>query len=360
MKVKQKRLFSTLLFLPLAAARLAAFEPPLGGDVLPLLGHPGLVAGAASSAGSLFFDPFRAGGSSTAPYAAAINPALVANNQRVSLDAGYTGLFQTKSGEAASAAHYGRLGGLVPTRWGVAALGFQFNIGQVPAFDIGQTAALSAAFARDITKNLYVGASLTGAFNVNRRGDDEAAAAALYGALGFVYRLGTLGPLREQTAAFTLSRLGKTFDSAFAASGAFPSPITPQIGYSAAVLETRAARAGFSLDLSFPSAQNVVLDVGVQFRVARAVLVSGGYKINFYEAVNTKTVNLPFIGISYTFTANTGMSDVLASRGWAQSEVTVGAAWNSLYDNTVQLVSGGAVINLGSSAAEAPQIIIED
>jgi hypothetical protein len=205
-----------------------------------------------------------------------------------------------------------------------------------------------------------VGAALSGGLNSNGQsggtgGNDDW---AFYGKIGFVYRLPDAGPLLEPSAALVLSGLGKTFNTLDEFS-AFPSIVTPQAGFSATVLSTRNFKAGFSLDLSFPSAQNIVIDTGLQAEIAQVFLVSAGYQVNVSEAAAAKEMHWPFIGISYNFTANTERSRMLAARGWLQNDMRISGVWESRASGN-QLMSAGAVVNMGNGAAQAPQIIIED
>ncbi|MDR2491222.1 MAG: hypothetical protein LBD20_07460 [Spirochaetaceae bacterium] len=346
-------LFQRLAFPPLACG----YEPPIGGETLLLLGHPALTAGAASTAGNLLWQPFKQGGSSVGPAAITVNPALTANNQRFTLDTGYTGLFQTEGDFAA--AHYVHIGSLFPTRYGAFSAALRFNAGQVPALDLGQAILAAAGFGRDITQNLYVGAAVSGGYNFNETAGKSRNDWALFAKIGFVYRLGDLGPLQESAVAVTVSQLGKPFGNG-TSGWAYPSLATPQVGYSAIVLDETLIRGGFSVDLSFPIFQNLVLDAAIQIEIARAVLVSVGYKINIHETLCTDTMHLPFIGLSWNFTAGMGKSGVLVEQGWERSDIGISAVWDSLYGGAVQLISAGAVLNMGGVNTAPPQILIED
>ena len=355
-----------LLLLPLLfPAPARGYEPPIGGETLLLLGHPSLTAGAVSTAGNLLWQPFKRGGSSAGPAAITVNPALTANNQRFTLDAGYTGLFQAKGDFAA--AHYIHIGSLFPTRYGAFSAALRFNAGSLPAIDLGQVVLANAGFGRDITQNLFVGAALTGGYNFNETGEAANEPAkrpfndwALFAKIGFVYRLGDLGPLLESAVAATVSQLGKPFTNGVSGTGFYPSLATPQVGYSAIVLDETHVRTGFSVDLSFPIFQNLVLDAALQIEIARVILISAGYKINIRETLRTDTMNLPFVSLSYNFTAGMGKSGALIERGWERSDIGISGVWESMYGGAAHLISAGALINMGSPSTDPPQILIED
>ncbi|MDR0552373.1 MAG: hypothetical protein LBG72_10280 [Spirochaetaceae bacterium] len=324
-----------------------AFQPTAGAE---FLGYPGLIAGANAAAGSLYDDPFRAG---VAPFTIAVNPALTAGNQRLAFDAGYAGIF---GGDGSGVSiHYAHLGALFPTRRGVFSGTFQFGIplgangvSAGAASNGGKLALASAGFGRDITKNLYVGAALSGGALFS---DDADSDWALYGKLGFAYHLPDLGPLLDPACAAVFSYIGKTFDAADSAS--YPPPFTGQVGFSAVVLSLQSIRAGFSVDISFPSMQNLALDAGLQVEIAGAFVISTGYRVNFRAAADGQKPDLPFAGISYMFSGG--------AKGGAigtKSDVRPSGVWKMRGDNA-HLVSAGLAVNIGSPAVP-PQIILED
>jgi hypothetical protein len=330
----------------LLCSGLFAYNPPIGGENLLRYGHADLTSQTTSAAGGSIF--------SATPQSVVINPALIAGIQRVSIDAGYTGLFPTKDSKNNPGAGI-QLGLVIPTRWGVAAGMLHGAFIPVESMTLGNTFAGRAAFARDITDDFYVGASLFGGVNTGE-GTDW----ALGLDIGAWYRFGTVGSLQDFRVGFSLVNLGKTFaiDVPGIASGDsdfFPGMVTPRVGLAANFLNQEKITAGFSIDLSAPFFQNAIVDAGAQICFADIVTVSAGWQFNLMETVKEHNSLIPSVGVSVKFMVNTAKSEFMSSKGWNTSDIVTSTNWRQIYDG-IQQISVGVTANLGLKDTEGPVI----
>jgi hypothetical protein len=334
----------------LTAAGLYAYNPPVGGENLFHYGHADLTSQTASAAGGAIF--------SATPQSIIINPALVAEIQRVSIDAGYTGLFPTKDSTIKLGTGL-QLGVVFPTRWGVATGALQGAFVPVESMPLGNSVTARAAFSRDITDNLYVGIALFGGFDSV---PDESTDWAIGGDIGVMYRFGSLGALHDLRVGAAFVNLGKTYVVSVPGlksgeSDFFPGIVTPRVGMAALFLDKEKLKAGFSLDVSAPLFHNVILDVGAQICFANIVTLSTGWHFNASEAFNEHLSLIPSIGVSVKFVVNTGSSEFMSSKGWSASDIITSANYTQIYDG-IQQVSIGVTANLGLKDTEGPVITL--
>jgi len=326
----------------LLGARAFAYNPPLWGENLFRNGHADLTSQAASAAGGAFF--------SSTPQSIAVNPALMSPVQRVSVDAGYTGVFfDGGSGSGLQA------GLALPSRWGVASFALQGVF--MDDAGLGNTFTARAAFSKDVTDKLYVGAGVFGgAGNVGWTAGADA---------GFVYRLGALGALSDARIGAALTNLGITYLSEDAPgisgweSGRFPGMFTPRAGFAAVFLDTAGVDAAFSADLSLPFWQNAVFEAGLQARIADIIVIAAGWQLNALEAAESVASLMPSVGVSVKFRVNTGRSEFMSSKGWDTSDFVTSGAWRQLKiygDESAQQISAGITANFGLRDTEGPAI----
>jgi hypothetical protein len=341
----RKRRLLVIVTLAVESA-LFAYNPPVGGENLFRFGHADLTSQTASTAGGAIF--------SSTPQSIVVNPALIADVQRVSVDIGYTGLFPSNDSGAKLGTGL-QLGALLPTRWGVAAATLHAALLNAGFPALGDTVLARAAFARDITDKLYVGISVFGGLN-GGWGDTWAAGVDL----GVWYDFGKVGPLRDLRAGAAFSNMGRMFVNDIPGikggnSDGFPGKFTPRIGCASTFLDTDKFDAGFSLDLSAPFFQNLVIDAGVQARIADIVTVSLGWQLNAAETGKDFASLLPSIGVSVKFKWNSSKSEFMSSKGWDTSDVTASGNWRQIYDG-VQQISAGITANFGLPDTEGPAI----
>lgn len=331
-------IFLQIFFQIIITTRISAYDPPTGAEGLFLLGHPGFITSAESSAGGALFLP--------SVQAVAINPALVAELQRLSADLGYTALVQTKGGANLGNAFYA--GMLFPTRFGVFSGATQGVFSSINGMNFGNVLLARGGFARDVTEKLNVGAGLFGGGVFGDVFNDWALAVDA----GFMYKLGKLGRLGDARYGIVLSNIGKTF---IHESEIFPAIFTLKAGFAANFLNKEKITAGFSADLSFPLFQNIVFNAGLQFLIANMIIVSAGWDVNVREAARGDGVRLPSFGVSMRFTVGNFMN----RQAWEGSDFMVSGAWRQIHDG-IQLISAGASLNLGVRDNEPPTITIEE
>ncbi|MDR2602880.1 MAG: hypothetical protein LBC53_10615 [Spirochaetaceae bacterium] len=355
-----KKIVLFLFLFPFFTPVLRASPPSFLGEDLLFFGHPDIILSSRSSSGGLFFNPFAIGGGYAGPSAAAsLNPALVAGNQRFSLDFGYTGVFDFggEGKESGESSHFFRTGALLPTHAGVFSADFLWNYGALAESAFGRNAVFTAVFARDVTPSLYVGASFTAGFNFNGNGkkDDY----ALFGRLGFIYKIGNVFFLRSAAFSASLSQIGKTFNGE-AGGGSFPPAFTPEAGFSASFLEARAFSAGFSLDARIPSFyRNAAFSGGLYAVIAESVFICAGAVLNAREMAAGNGCDF-FAGIKYNLTLSGGGSGALRKgEGWKGSGASFSAVWQNR-PGGLSLISAGATLNKGERTDEkGPSVVIE-
>lgn len=339
-----KQLFLTVVGL-FTTAVIFAYNPPVGGERLEQLPMPQLLSGGASTAGGAL--------SYAAPEHIVINPAIIAGEQRVAVDFGYSALFRTagKSGIGSSM----QFGLMIPTRWGVGAFNLQGVFSTMDKLDLGNLFILRGAFSRDVTDSLYVGASFTAGFGTDW---------AVYGGLGFVYRIGTLGFMKDFRWAVALNGLGRTFNgSSLDKAGIdsskdaeyYPGFLTPRIGVAGTLFSTDKVIGGASVDFSFPTFQNFVSDIGFQLRFGEIVTLHSNWQINAREIYEGHKALIPSIGLTFKFGINTSGKEFFNSKGWQRSDLVVSAAYVPLHDD-ISTVSGAVTAFMGLRDTNAPEI----
>ncbi len=335
-----KKFFWAALF-SLAASSVHPLDFPVGGDYIFRITNPELLSGAGSSAGGAFF--------SSGPSSIAINPALTANDQRIMLNLGYTALFNT--GEDSRFGSGAQVAMLVPSRWGVFSAvldGIFCEVGRLS--QIGNVVNMRGGFSKGITERLYAGFAFSGGL---RWADSRAWHLALD--LGFVYRWGDLGFLRDTRISGALTGLGKPYELGV------PSIATAKAGIAATLFSVANdnVAGGFSADLSFPMFMNMVLDAGLQLRIAKMITIKGSWQFDVRDTAKKNYNLLPAVGLTVRFGINTKKNQFMIDKGWQQSEITTSGAWQYLYED-VHAVSAGAAINLGLLDTDSPEIRVWD
>lgn len=354
--MKQKKFFVTILLLSTVVFLLSAYNPPLNGENMYELTSPLLLSGASSVTGG--------GLNNVGPEHITLNPALLAGEQRWTLNLGYTALMGSEvkddNGTITQEGGYGQglqLGIVFPSRFLVASLVAQGVFAEeVNNIQYGNNFAIRGAIAKDITDELYLGLGVNGAF-----GDDW----ALNADLGFWYnikKIKWLPFLKDASWAFSITGMGKAIttdatgaiDSAVASSG-YPSPFTPRIGVAGKLISSNNFTTAMSMDASFPTFQNAIVGFGVQFLFFKVIQLQTGWEFNFREYINTDTIPLPTVGLTFRFNFDAGSDNFMAKKGWQQSEMIVSGGYENI-DRNINAVSGSATIYLGQKDVEAPVI----
>jgi hypothetical protein len=221
----------------------------------------------------------------------------------------------------------------------------------MPLSPPGNTFSARFGWARDVTESLYVGAAaFAGA--TSKYGDSFAAGLDM----GFVYRMGNIGFLKDARASAAFTNIGKTFDNDF---GNFPRAFTIKGGFAAVLFENDKFAAGFSADAAIPAFQNAQLSLGLELGIVKIITVSFGWDMNIRELADDVGPHTPFLGISVKWTANTGGSDILRKQGWEKTDLTVSTIYQQLNEK-INLFSAGLSAEFGSIDNDPPLIRLGD
>ena len=325
-----------------------AYNPPPGGDALYSFTSPFMLSAERSSAGGPLFHVH--------PGHTSVNPALPAVEQRIVIDAAYTALIASAQNKTYGQAF--NIGGLLPSRYGVFTGVMQGVF--VPFNDmlLKNSFTVRASYSKDITDWLYVGLGAYGTF-----GDDWALGADI-GMLYLPEKIEGLSFIRKPRFAFSLTGIGKNLkpatiglDGSANKITSFPSIFTPHFGFAGTLFEIKHLSGGFSLDLSFPTFQNLVFDAGLQFLIADTVRLSTGWQYNAREAWAKKNSWYPSVSLSVKFGFTTTDASIVSKKGWQQSEMIVSTAYRPLHSG-IHAASGGAALYLGLKDTAAPEITL--
>ncbi len=340
-----KKLFFCIAICALSISAFA-YNPPLAGENLFNFTSPSMLSGEASAAGGSLFQVY--------PGHVSINPAIPAGEQRIVIDGAYTALIgQNKSqnyGQAFSA------GTMIPSRFGVFTGLVQGVFVPFEDMNFQDSFTIRTAYSKDILDNLYVGIGLSGTF-----GSDWAVA----GNLGFLYTIDTISWIpfmHDIRLAAALNQLGKSYNpESLGVKGiseettGFPGMITPRLGFAGTVFEIEQVKSGISLDLSFPTFQNVVFDTNVSFLLFNMINVSAGWQFNLVETLESKANLYPSVAVSVKLNITSKEDSLLARQGLAQNEIIASGAFKPL-NNNVSVASGSAALYLGLEDTQAPEI----
>ncbi|MBU0956043.1 MAG: gliding motility-associated C-terminal domain-containing protein [Spirochaetes bacterium] len=344
-----QRIAVLLSILVLSVSLASAYDPPAGADGIPFLVSPGISGGSMSVASTQ-------GASSDA-----LNPASSAGLQRVTLDAGYAALVGL--GAESGWGSLINLGLAIPQPYGVWSVGMNFT--HVPAtlssMPLGTLFTLRGGISKDLYPDLYVGTGLDVTLGSNG-GTDW----GLGLDLGFVHFLGRFSFLQNVRWGGALRNLGKSFQPPAGVNGfagttasSYDSPFTPAFGIAADLLnhQTSGIRIGSSMDLYFPSFQNVVFNVGLEFAFREMIFVRSSWDINLRESMaQTGRSLLPSFGIAATIPiTRTSDDSFISQRGWDRSDIQPQLSARPLY-NDVWAFGLGASLPLGVVDKNAPEI----
>lgn len=326
-----------------------AYNPIANGNNLFEFTSPRMISSASSVAGG--------GLKGITSASTVVNPALTAGEQRWTLDLDYSAFIGTSPESS-----YGQgmqIGLIMPSRFGVGTVVLQgLFLDKTPQLNLGNIFTIRSSFAKDITDELYFGVGLYGGF-----GPDWALAADI----GFWYNIKHikwLPFLKDARWAFSVTGLGKSYQKDIVALNGelvsdFPSPFTPRVGVAGNLFDVKNFSGGISLDLSFPTFQNVVFNAGLEFMIANMIRISTGWKADLKEILAEKAALLPTAGISFKFNFSGSEDSFLAKKGWQKSEAEVSGAYQYFKDD-LHLASGGMTLKLGQRDTVAPEIILWD
>ncbi len=339
-----------------AGASLPAFSynPPAGGALLPVLGSPeASIAGLTVTA-------------LDSPWADRLNPAASAGRQRNVLSLGYQALTDFGSQGLGTAI---ALGMSLPQPYGVIGAGLRFvsTPATMTSMNLGTLVVTSGSISKALFPNLYVGAGLDLSLGVAAAGGAGTFGWGLGLDLGFVHFLGDLGPFLDFRWGGALTGIGRGFTYATPANGvldptavasAFPAPFTPAFGAEALLLRGKDWKIGASLQLSFPSFQDLSLSMSANasWRKVLTLKTAWGFDLREILLADSKRSLIPSLTLAGSIPlVRKADASFLSQKGWDRSELSASLAALPLYGSVVG-VGASAVLSLGVVDRVAPVI----
>ncbi|TVR03800.1 MAG: hypothetical protein EA403_06225 [Spirochaetaceae bacterium] len=334
--------------LVLVAAVVSAYDPPVGGnDALYQMTSP------------LFLGRGFTVTSTESPTADTMNPAASGLNQRVTLDASYIGLtgFGSESDDRGWQGHGVNLGVTVPTRVGVFSGGARYLGSTVDPMLLGNTFGARFSFAKDLSPDFLVGAGI----NVLMGGADNTFDVGAGLDVGILHLVGDVRGLKDFRWGASILGLGLPYNPVDGRTS-MPSILTPAVGAQFSPIRTDDVVMDFNVTLSYPTVQNVRLNMGTEISFFDTVSVFGGWQVDARElmddAVERRSM-IPSFGISVKLATDFQESDSLIARqGWNRSEVRTRAAAAPLYDG-VWGFGAGVNVPLGVVDRNPPRISVD-
>ena len=357
-----------LLSLNAAAFSLGAafaYNPPVQGESLFYLSHPELLTGGISVAGGAL--------ESVIPASGTINPALIGLEERVTLDLGYTAMFNSKphdgytgvvTGPDGSLYIYNNYGAskigysqafgtgiLIPTDWANFGGEIEFILDE-KCMGLGDSFHLKSFASKEIVQNLFIGVGIGFGYKWEWNSDWMLTLDA-----GALYRFGDLGFLKNFRVAVSTNNIGKTFNKDLDWQG-YPGFFAMRAGAAAELIQAENFVLGLSLDVTTPFFVNFIIDSGVQMRICDFIQINSSWEFNAREAYYECNSWLPTLGIVFKFDIGMGKSDFVKKHDWSKSEICPSAAWKNV-DWDVNLFSVGAALRLGQVDKSGPDIEME-
>jgi len=329
-------------------AVLFAYNPPVSGESLDRLTSPTQLTSAASSAGGGLF--------SVGPASIVYNPALIAYEQRTTLDLGYTALFSSHDPDNAYGSAF-ETGILVPWKWFVASGIIKGDFLPIDEMNAGNTFGTNVAVAKEVSEYLSVGAGVNAGLFWGAGSDWSLGAN-----VGALYRIPQVGFMKDFRIGVSMLNLGKNYQyttlrgiESGETAGMFPQIATLRAGVAAVLFSNDYFKGGASVDLTVPGFQNLIVSTGLQLSFNDMLYLRAAEEINVRESIAGYADYMPSLSIGYRFTFNAKNNSYLKNNGWDQSEMTTSAAWQQLY-RTVNACSLGVKMNLGMQDTDPPQI----
>jgi flagellar hook assembly protein FlgD/flagellar motor protein MotB len=337
-----------LILLTMMASTAMAFDPPAGGDALPVLSSPVNMAGGATVA------------STESPSADVLNPASSGAVQRTTFDASYVAL--AGLGSETGLGHALNLGVAVPRSYGVWTGQLGLIHSPFDALSWGTLFTGRIGMAKDLTDELLIGLAVD--TTLGSKDGFGWGLAADVGAQGSLGQVGFMNDFRWGAAFRNLGRAysnpGSTGISGAQPADSFDSPFTPVFGASADLLEAEKAGlvVGASLDLGFPTFQNAILAAGLTISWKDRLFVRTGWDFNFQEAFKGVDQGLmPSFGIGGSFSLKPAPAGQ-ENQGFQGSEVRPAVSAYQL-PSGVWAFGTGASLALGPLDREGPAITVD-
>ena len=351
-----KRMFLALTALIAILSAAAAYEPPAQGENLFYLSHPELLTGGISTAGG--------GIQSIIPASGTINPALIGLEERVSVDLGYTAMFNSDyrgfhndwrdrwlrhfGGSSFGYSQALGTGIVIPTDWANFGGEMEFIL-DGECMGLGHSFHLKTFASKQIVQNLYVGVGL-GAGGEWKYYNDW----MLTADVGAVYNFGDVAFMKNFRVAASTNNIGKTINTSYDWQG-FPAMFALRAGAAAEFVHTKDFVLGLSVDVTTPLFMNLIIDSGIQFRIKDFIQINSSWEFNTKEVFDGRAALLPTVGIVFKFNIGMGNSDFIRKHDWTKSELCPSAAWKNV-DGDINMFGVGAVLRLGQLDDSGPDI----
>ena len=346
MEIAMKKIILSLTAGLLALGAAWSYNPPVQGENLFYLSHPELLTGGNSVAGG--------GIQSIIPASGTLNPALIGLEERVTLDLGYTAMFNgldESKGNKKYAQAFGT-GILVPTDWATFGGEIQGIFSEFSNMALGNSIHLKTFAAKQFMEKLYIGVGLGFGYETKFVKDWM-----LTADVGAIYDFGDLGFLKNFRVAASANNLGKTLGTDHNWQG-YPSMFTFRGGAAAELVRVKNFVLGLSVDVTTPLFMNLIIDSGVQMRICDFVQINSSWEWNAEEAWDGHNSWIPTIGVVFKFNIGMGKSDFVKKRDWTKSELCPSVAWKNV-DKDINMLGVGAVLRLGQIDRSGPDIELE-
>lgn len=288
------------------------------------------------------------------PHSVLYNPALTAFEQRAALDAGFTYLqsMEQKKGGAAFQA-----GILYPWKYFVGAADIRGNFASFDKMNTANSINVTIAASKDITERLVVGLSL-GAGGLWGASSDWQFGAGI----GALYRIPYFAFMKDIRFGASLLNLGKTYNKTLLSGVdieeykvSFPGVATFRTGAAAIFVEQGVFDLGLSFDMTFPSFQNLLVDIGVQMSFDKKAYICISESFNVKELANGYYDLLPAVTFGWRFVLDTHKNQYMVRNGWQESEMRIDGGWKYLYQD-IHAISANASLKLGLKDTEPPVV----
>lgn len=334
-----KKIFSFVAIMTFFACVIFAYNPTNGAESMFELSNPNSLSGRKSVVGGALF--------SSGADSLVNNPALTAKEQRVNLGVGYSFLHSSNEINDSKIGSAFQTAILIPSKLYIFSGYVNGTFIPFTEMNLGNSINVKAGLSKEITEKLDVGLSLNGGFGWGNKNDWS-----LSGNLGFLYKIGEIGFLKDFRYGVSVVNLGKNYDF-------FDNFVTLKVGVASSLLKSEFVNLGLSFDFTTPMFQNLLIDVNLQCEIKKMIVVSVLEKININEISNGYKNFIPSVSLSFKFPLTIKNNEYLEKNDWSQSEMTVNAGWKNVYEN-VNVISVSADVDLGMVDTSAPVITIKE
>ena len=326
---------------------LSAYNPPKGGFFLPSIYSPW----------GLAYTPTVTGPSS--PWAALLNPSVIADSQLVQFEAAYTGItdFGTAGQGWGSAVS---LGFSLPAPYGVwgGAARFFSSAAGMTSMPLGTFGGLTGFFAKDLLPSLYLGTAVD-----LTMGGQGGFGWGLSLDLGATWLAGDLGAFKDTRFGLSILDMGKGYSTPAAtgmfggAGSSYPSAFTLGLGARSNLIQNYYWNLDAGIDVWSPSFQDLGLDISMGLAFREMVTLRLGWSAGLRDMLNgTGRSYLPSLGIFGTISLDKGFK--FGGKSNKDASIGIGTAIAPLYDSLYAL-SAGASLSFGLRDRTAPVIKAE-